>query len=174
VNVGLVRRGLHASHALAALALLATGVLLGAPDLRARLLGGYGREIAAWHDVGAYAFLAAPLLALALAARPLAVDLRARLGPPEGLTWRKLHIALTLALSACLSASGLALWAGDGVPTAVYDGALELHVAATWALGVTLPIHLVAARRKLAARVREILRGGPDDALFDPELDPDD
>jgi hypothetical protein len=173
VNAGLVRRGLHVAHAAAAIGLLATGVLLGAPDLRARLLGGYGREIAAWHDVGAYVFLAAPALALALAARPLLVDARTRLGPPDGLTWRKLHLALTLALSAGLSASGLVLWGGSGAPALVYDAALEVHVAASWALGVALPLHLVAARRKLAARVREILRGGPDDAMFDPDLEPD-
>jgi hypothetical protein len=42
-------------------------------------------------------------------------------------------------------------------------------VAASWGLGVALPLHVVAARRKLVARVREILRGGPDDSLF--ELD---
>jgi cytochrome b subunit of formate dehydrogenase len=173
LNTGLVRRGLHVVHAASALALLATGLLLGAPDLRARLLGGYGREIAAWHDVGACAFLTAPVLALALAARPLVIDLRTRLGPPDGLTWRKVHIALTLALSTLLSGSGLVLWGGAEVPMAIYDGALGLHVAAAWALALALPLHLVAARRKLAARVREILRGGPEDALFDPECDPD-
>jgi hypothetical protein len=173
VNAGLVRRGLHGAHAAAALALLATGILLGAPDLRARLVGGYGREVAAWHDLGAYLFLAAPVLALVLAARPLAVDLRARLGPPDGLTWKKLHIATSLALSALLSASGLALWAGGELPSAVYDGALLLHVAASWALGIALPLHVVAARRKLAARAREILRGGPEGPLFDPEQGPD-
>lgn len=173
MNAGLVRRTLHVAHAVAALALLASGVLLGSPDLRARLVGGYGREVAAWHDLGAYAFLAAPVLALALAARPLVVDLRTRLGPPEGLTWRKLHIALTLALSGLLSGSGLALWAGDEVPGAVYDGALELHVGAAWVLGAALLLHLVAARRKLAARVREILRGRPEDPFFAQDLDPD-
>jgi hypothetical protein len=158
------------AHAAGALGLLATGVLLGAPDLRATLLGGYGREVAAWHDAGAYLFLAAPVLAAALAARPLLADLRARLGPPDGLTWRKLHIVLTLALSACLSASGLVLWAGEAVGAALYDGALVLHLAAAWARGVTLPLHLVAARRKLVARAREILRGGPRELPFDPEL----
>jgi hypothetical protein len=129
--------------------------------------------VAAWHDVGAWAFLAAPLLALLVSARPLLVDLRTRLGSSDGLTWRKLHIALTLALSSVLAASGLVLWTGAEVPAALYDGALELHVAASWGLGVTLPIHLVAARRKLAARAREILRGGPEGPLLDPALDPD-
>lgn len=173
MNVGLVRRGLHVAHAAAALVLLVTGVMLGAPDLRARLLGGYGREVAAWHDVGAYLFLAAPVLALILAAHPLLTDLRTRLGPPDGLTWRKVHLALTVALTACLSASGLVLWAGPQAPVVLYDGALELHVAASWALGLALPVHLVAARRKLAARVREMLHGGPEVPMFDAELDPD-
>ena len=83
------------------------------------------------------------------------------------------NIVLTLALSTCLSASGLVLWSGGAVSTSLYDGALTLHLGASWALGVTLPLHLVAARRKLAARVREILRGAPAGVPFDPELDPD-
>lgn len=173
MNAGLVRRGLHGAHAAAAVVLLATGVLLGVPDLRARLLGGYGREVAAGHDVGAYVFLAAPLLAFLLAARPLVRDLRRRLGPPDGPSWRKLHIVLSVALSACLSASGLVLWAGAAAPAIVYDGALEAHVAAAWALGVALPLHLVAARRKLAARLREILRGGSERLPFEAELEPE-
>lgn len=172
MNAGAVRRALHASHAATALALLATGTLLGAPDLRARILGGYGREIAEWHDIAAWGFLAAPVLALALAGRPLALDARTRLGPPDGVTWRKLHLVLTLALTALLAASGAVLWAGADTPALVYDGALELHVAASWALALTLPVHLAAARHKLAARVRERLRGGPG-MPFDPELDPE-
>jgi hypothetical protein len=168
MNAGLVRRGLHLAHAASALLLLATGALLAAPDLRASLLGGYGRELASAHDLGACVFLAAPALALALAARPLAQDLRARLGPPRGLGWKKLHIGLTLALSTLLSASGLVLWGAAGEPAGLYDAALELHEAASWALAVSLPIHVAVARRKLVARAREILRGGPDPSLFEP------
>lgn len=170
MNAGLVRRGLHGVHAAAAVVLLATGLLLGAPDLRAHLLGGHGREVAAWHEAAAGIFLAAPVLALGLAARPLFRDLRRRLGPPEGLTWRKLHIAVSLVLSAGLSTSGLLLQLFAEAPASVYDGALGAHVAASWALGVVLPLHLVAVRRKLAARVREMLRGGPRGPF--PELDP--
>ena len=60
MTASLVRRALHAAHAGVSLLLLATGLLLGSPDLRARLLGGYGREVAQWHDLGAYAFLGVP------------------------------------------------------------------------------------------------------------------
>ena len=172
MTASLVRRSLHAAHAAVSLLLLATGLLLGSPDLRARLLGGYGREVAEWHDFGAMAFLAAPAFALLLAARPLATDLRARLGPPDGLTWRKLHIGLTLALSALLSASGVVLWVAAALPTSAYDRALSVHLAAAWGLAVTLPLHLFAARRKIAGRAREILRGGPEDAFFEPEEEP--
>jgi cytochrome b subunit of formate dehydrogenase len=173
VNAGLVRRGLHGAHAAAALVLLASGVLLGAPDLRARVLGGYGREVAAWHDAGACLLLAAPVVALGLVAPPLARDLRRRLGPPDGLTWRKLHVALSLAISALLSASGVVLWIGAAAPPSVYDRALQAHVAASWALGLTIPVHVVAVRRKLAARARGMLRGGPEGPPFEPEPEPD-
>jgi cytochrome b subunit of formate dehydrogenase len=169
LNARAVRRGLHLVHAGSALFLLATGVLLAAPDLRARLVGGYGRQLASSHDVGAWAFLLAPALAIALAARPLARDLRARLGPPpEGPSWQKVHIVLSLVLSLLLAASGVALWNTASLTGPWYDVALETHVAASWALGVAIPLHLVAARRKLVARAREILAGGPDPRLLDP------
>src|SRR5512145_555262 len=83
MNAGTVRRALHAAHALASLLLVGTGALIHWPELRAELLGGYGLALAALHEWTGLAFIAAPLLALALAARPLARDLRARLAPSD-------------------------------------------------------------------------------------------
>ena len=53
------------------LLLLASGLLLTEPDLRAKLVGGYGREIMEIHLWSGWVFLGAPLLALALAPHPL-------------------------------------------------------------------------------------------------------
>lgn len=162
------RRAVHASHAGTTLALLASGALLQWPDLRAGVLGGYGRELALAHEAAGVAFVLIPLAALARAGRALLRDARRRLGPPDPFGWRKLHIASTLVAAPLLGATGLVLWLDEPVPLAVVDAALELHAALSWLLLGLLAIHLVAARRKMAGRVREMLgRGTP------PPDDPD-
>jgi hypothetical protein len=159
------RRLLHTSHGVTSLALIATGFLILWPDLRARLLGGYGRELAQVHLGLGWAFAVAPLLALG-AARALFEDLRRRLGPPEGITWQKLHIGITLAASALLTASGIVLGHLPDLPLAVQDASLDAHIWATWVVAASLPLHLVAARRKIAERVR-LLAGGEPPPLFE-------
>lgn len=170
------RRLVHASHAAATVVLLASGVLLQAPDLRAWLLGGYGRELALVHEAAGVPFVLIPLVALARAARPLLRDARRRLGPPGPLGWRKLHIASTLVAAPLLAATGIVLWFDAPFPLAVSDLALEVHAALSWLLLALLAVHLAAARRKIAARARELVgRGAPPPDDPDPlfELGPD-
>jgi cytochrome b subunit of formate dehydrogenase len=153
---------LHAIHVVTSLVLLATGFLLEFPDLRARVVGGYGREIARVHNWVGLAFVVAPALVLAIAARPLLGDLRLRLTPPEGLTWPKLHILATLVFSLLLVVSGFFLWVDWDLPLMVLDAMLETHIVVTWLLVASILVHLFAARRESAARVR---------ALFGRETD---
>lgn len=167
MNLAWVRRGLHATHALTSLILLATGVLLWEPDLRARLVGGFGREILQAHMWAGWVFIAAPGLAGLLAARLLLGDLTRRLGPPDGLTWKKFHIVTSLVLGGVLSATGVLLWIDLDLSVAWLDRLADLHLAATWVLAATLPLHLFSARRKILARIRD-----PRGASF--VLDPDD
>jgi hypothetical protein len=145
------RQGLHALHTLASLALVATGLLIQWPELRARLLGGYGHELALLHEQSALVFLAVPALALALAGRALLRDAAARLSRPR-LTWRRVHLATSLVLSLALSVSGAVMWLDRG-PLALLDASVQAHVWSTWAFLATLAVHLVAARGK----VREAL-----------------
>ena len=168
------RRLLHMVHGVTTLVLLATGFLIQWPDLRALVVGGYGRELARYHLWFGWAFAAAPLLGLA-AAGALLADLRERLGPPDPITWRKLHIVITGVGSALLTATGILLWGLDE-PLIVQDVALEIHIWATWVLTASLPIHLVVARRKIVERVR-LLSGGEPPPLFefdDEDSDPED
>ncbi len=165
-----MRRALHAVHAVGSVVLLGTGALIHWPELRQLALGGYGLALAALHEWTGLVFVVAPLVSLALAARPLVRDLGARLGPPDPPSWRKLHIVLTLVLSVLLSASGLALWQQDHLSARAADLALDLHIWASWALAVSIPVHLVAARRKIVdiVAVRLGLRAPPEvDAFFD-------
>lgn len=170
MNVGSVRRALHTVHAGSSLFLIGTGVLIHWPELRLRLVGGYGLTIASIHEWLGFAFIAAPLLSLGLAARPLFRDLRSRLGPPDPATWRNLHIVLTLVMSALLSLSGVALWRQARLSVSVADLSLELHIWSSWAIAISIPIHLLAARRKIVeiVAVRLGLRPPPEmDSFFD-------
>ncbi|MBW2272083.1 MAG: cytochrome b/b6 domain-containing protein [Deltaproteobacteria bacterium] len=152
-----IRQALHHLYTAALLLLFATGLLLAQPDLRGSLVGGYGREILDIHLWVGWVFLGLPLLALLLAARPLLRDLLRRLGPPDGITWRKVHIALTLAAGLVLAATGLVLWLDSGFPLAVSDVAVEVHEIVSYLVIAILGLHLVAARRKIAVRTREIV-----------------
>jgi cytochrome b subunit of formate dehydrogenase len=155
------RRLLHAAHVVATLVLLATGFLIQWPDLRAQVIGGYGRELAEVHVWMGWAFAAAPALALALASRPLLDDLGRRLGSQEPLSWRKAHVVITLVAGALLTLTGIALWVLGALPVALLDASLEVHIWATWVLAISLPVHLVVARRKIVERVRVALGGEP-------------
>jgi len=163
VSAAASRRLLHAAHALASLVLLATGFLLEFPDLRARVVGGYGLWISNVHLWSGAAFAAAPVLALAATARPLWRDLRRRLGPPGPRGWRELHIVLSLASAFLLAVSGLVLWVAQDLPLPLEDACLEVHLIFTWVLAISLPLHLVAARAKIAAFFRG--RSGPSAAV---------
>jgi hypothetical protein len=152
-------------HALASLALLASGLLLELPDLRARLVGGYGREILQVHLWASWVFLGSPALGLILVGRPLLRDFLRRFVPPHATTWRRVHLGTTLAATSLFGVSGLLLWLDVGLPLALADAALALHMGLTWLLLVLLPAHLFAARDKIAARVRGILLGSREPQL---------
>lgn len=156
-----VRRLLHAIHALAVLLLLVTGVLLFFPELRGAAIGGYGQSILDLHLWGGAAFGLAPLAAAGLMAGALAEDVRRRLGPPDPWRWRKSHIVISLAASAGLVVSGIAIWFDDALPRVMGEPMHWIHDALTVVLAVALPVHLVASRRKIVSRVREWLGLAP-------------
>jgi hypothetical protein len=139
-------------------ALVLTGLLIGYPELRGRLVGGFGREILEWHVWVAWAFLALPALALALSAGPLLRNLVRRMGPPgPPWRWRKVHLAASLLFSLLLAVSGVLLWVEADLPIALLDASLEVHLVLTWVLVVSVPLHVLVVRQKVAARTRELL-----------------
>ncbi|MEB2345522.1 MAG: cytochrome b/b6 domain-containing protein [Deltaproteobacteria bacterium] len=169
------RRLLHRSHAAATLVLLASGVLLQAPDLRAGLVGGYGREISLVHRAAGVLFVLVPLAALLRAGRPLARDALRRLDPPDPRAWRQLHLVLSLGATPLLALTGLLPWLGARIPAAIGDLALEAHAALAWLFLAMLAAHLLAVRRKLGARFRDLREGraSPGDEPGDPLELPD-
>ena len=87
-----IRSALHSSNALAFFALFGSGLLLQFPDLRAWLVGGYGREIQQIHLWLSVWFLAAPVLALGLLGRSWWRESRRDLmSPAAGTRWQSAH-----------------------------------------------------------------------------------
>lgn len=166
MNLLSARWWLHFAHAVTMLVLLATGLLIEFPEARARVLGGYGRELLQIHDWTGVVFAIAPLLALFLAGRPLLADVRKRLVAPRiarwarPQVWRASHVAASLLLSVLLVATGFLLWLDLGLPIAALDAMLTIHITATWLLFGLLPIHIVAARHRIAAALGRLVRGG--------------
>jgi cytochrome b subunit of formate dehydrogenase len=167
-----IRRALHHVYTVATLVLVATGLLLNDPDLRARLIGGYGRETLDVHLWAGWVFLGVPALALLVRGRPLLRDLVRRLGPPDGLTWRKFHTVLTLVAGVLLGVTGVVLWLDVRLPMLLADAILLTHEWCMWVVIAALAVHVVVAWRKTVSRTREILMGQPE-PLFSFETDDD-
>jgi cytochrome b subunit of formate dehydrogenase len=166
-----IRRAIHHIYTLMAIVLLATGALLAWPDLRAQVLGGYGRETLDVHLWAGWIMLGVPALVL-LAAGPIWRDLVRRLGPPDGITWRKINIVLSLAAGVLLAVTGVLLWLDFGIPLAALDASLFVHDALSWLILGALVVHIIAAWRKTVARTREIF-GLESEPAFPFEFDDD-
>ena len=164
------RHALHHLYAAAAITLMTTGVFLTLPDLRARLIGGYGRQILEIHLWAGWLYLAAPPVALGLAPRGLLAALSERLGRSDGRTWRRFHMASVLVGGFLLGTTGVILWWDPKLPGAVGDLVSNIHEIMSWFVIAELGVHLVASRRKTFERARGLLGlGGPRGT--DPEQD---
>lgn len=144
-----LRKSAHGVRAATFLVLLATGVLIVSPALRARLLGGYGLQILAIHVWVGVAFTLAtlPFVGLALRHAPR-VGSRPALG-----TWRHLHLRFTVAATAALAASGFLLCRDGAWSAAAIDAASAAHRWLSVAAAGVLVVHLaVVAGRRLSAR----------------------
>ncbi len=147
---------------------MASGLLISYPEMRGRLVGGYGSQILDVHLWFGWAYLAVVLLIPLLAPTALARDVRQRLGPPDpALSWKKIYLVCTLLAATLVTASGLLLWLELRASSAVQEAALQVHLGVTWYLLASIPMHLVLARRKIVARTREILGIDRPDEFFE-------
>ncbi len=153
-----VRRALHHVYSVCAITLMATGLFLTLPDLRAWLIGGYGRQILDIHMWAGWIFLAAPPLALALGAKRLLRFAQLRLNAPGGLSWRKVHITSSLLAGFLLGLSGLLIWWDPReMPRWLSNLSSEVHLWLSWFVIAELAVHLIAARSAIVQRARVLL-----------------
>jgi len=164
-----VRHALHHVYAIAAIVLMATGVFLTLPDLRARWIGGYGRQILDWHLWAGWVYLAAPPIALLLGRRDLLLALRERLS--EGRAWRRFHMTSVLIAGFLLGLTGVALWLDIEMPRWLADLTSNTHEWLSWFVIAELGVHVIAAWRKTFERARWLLGLAPVGTSESPEED---
>ena len=154
-----VRHALHHIYAATAIVLMITGVFLTLPDLRGRVIGGYGREILDLHLWVGWLFLATPPIAVVLGRSDLLAALRERLS--EGHAWRRFHMASVLIAGFVLGTTGIVLWLDLELSRTLADLVSNLHQWLSWFVIAELGVHVVAARRKTFERARMLLGLSP-------------
>lgn len=150
---------LHTVHLLTFFVLLATGVLLFVPALRAAVVGGYSLHIRQAHRWGGVAFVVLPAVIV------LVCGLRRTFMSPGPRTlraiWQGAHVGITIVMSTVLTLTGFVLWAKRLVPDALHEASLLAHDWLTYVAAGLLAAHLfeigVAAlvTRLAAATARE-------------------
>ena len=154
-----VRHALHHTYAITAIVLMITGVFLTLPDVRGRLLGGYGRETLQVHLWAGWVFLAVPPLALLLARSGLVAALRERL--TEGRLWHRFHMASVLIAGFLLGLTGVVLWLDIELSRTLSDLTSNVHEWLSWFVIAELGVHVVVAWRKTYERTRMLLGLSP-------------
>ncbi len=147
-------RGLHFCYSLVAVALLATGLLIHLPDLRAWTVGGYGRTIASLHEWGGVVMLVLPAIALLMGPKAASETMWIRSYRRANLRLHSINLWFTLVSGVIFIVSGFILWFLRYFPDVVVDVSVELHVIFTYALMVVVPLHIVVSRERLALNLR--------------------
>ncbi len=155
MSSALARPLLHTVHSVTFLALLATGLLLFMPGLRAAVTGGYSLVISEAHRWGGVAFVALPGLVI------LRYGVRAVFAAPEQRTlrssWQGAHVAVMVLLSCVFAFTGFVLWAQDRFPELLVEGSFATHEWLTYAAIAFLALHLVdVGVTAFVARIRTV------------------
>ena len=111
--------GLHASYAVVVLVLVATGLLIQYPDLRAALAGGYGRTFATVHEWAGVAMLALPAIALVLSPRKAIEVIEIRSYQRTELRLHAVNVWFTLLGGAGLIVTGFLMWFPRSLPDSI-------------------------------------------------------
>ncbi len=140
MSPSLARPLLHTVHLLTFAILLATGLLLFVPGLRAAVTGGYSLQIRAAHRWGGVAFVILPaLLILAAGARHV---FRVPAQRTVTTVWQGLHTGITILFAVIFTATGFALWAEPSLPETLVDHSRSVHDWLTYAAALLVLLHL--------------------------------
>jgi len=158
LSAALARPVLHTAHVLTFAVLLATGLLLLLPTLRATLTGGYSLLIRNTHRWGGVACAVLPAaIALYFGARAVFVT-------PAHRTWRTLwqgaHVGVTLLFGVLFTLTGFVIWWKRRLPEGLVDTSRSVHDGLTYVAIVLVGAHLVeVALAALVGRVQTATAG---------------
>ena len=138
-------RWLHGCYAVLILALVATALPIQFPDLRAKLIGGYGTTIATIHEWLGVTMAALPVVFLAVAPARAWRTARARGRRRRWLGIHAFNLWFTLVSGLVFVSSGFAIWFQEFLADPLVDISYSLHVAFSWVLYVLIPLHLASA-----------------------------
>lgn len=139
----------HAYYSLVVIVLIATGLPIQLPDLRAQIFGGYGRLLAAVHEWAGIVMLALPCAAFALHPSRVVETVRIRSYRRESLRFHAINLWFTIASGVVFIATGFVLWFQDRLPDRLVDISMELHLLFSYVLYVSIPIHVFTARHRI-------------------------
>lgn len=148
-------RWVHAIYACIVIVLIATAIPIQFPDLRASLIGGYGRSFATVHEWAGVAMLALPAVVLAVTPRKAVETILIRSYRREHLRLHAVNLWFTLASGVLFVATGFLMWFPSRFPDAVVDTSADVHRILSYLLYVMVPLHLVIASK----RTWEVLKG---------------
>lgn len=132
---------LHTAHLFSFVALLATGLLLLLPELRASITGGYSLVIRQVHLWGGIAFALLPL-AIILAFGPRAIFARPIAKGPIGL-WKAAHLLLTFGMGGVFTVTGVAIWGREAISESLVDLSHSVHDGLTYPAALLATAHLL-------------------------------
>lgn len=132
---------LHTIHTLTFLVLLASGLLLFVPELRAYATGGYSLAIVWVHRWAGVASVALPFALLLYLGGP------AVLAPPRTGTVRGAlkagHQAIVVAMTLLFAATGIVMWLRHPVYESIEDASRLLHGWMTYGAAILLLVHVL-------------------------------
>ncbi|RMD81331.1 MAG: cytochrome b/b6 domain-containing protein [Candidatus Dadabacteria bacterium] len=145
---------LHFFYAVVALGLVATGLLIQFPDLRARFVGGYGQTLAWWHEWAGVAMLVLPALWFAVSPSAAWETLVLRSWRRDKLALHAVNLWFTIVSGIVFVVTGFLLWFQRTLPDPVIDWSYVLHDVFSYALYVMIPIHVVISLGRTVRNLR--------------------
>ncbi len=147
-------RWVHALYAVIILVLIATAIPIQFPDLRAWLIGGYGRTIATVHEWAGVAMLALPVVVFAAKPHAALETISIRSYRREHLRFHAFNLWFTLVSGVVFIVTGFVMWFPTRLPHLLTDTSTDVHGWLSYVLYVMIPLHLMVA----SGRTWEVFR----------------
>ena len=163
MKIANTQRRIHYVNTVAIIVLLLTGTLHTLPDLRSSLTGGYDQLVADIHVWTGAIFISFPFLLMTRTQGSLLGLLRLRIFKDPVWHWRRVHLMLTVFVCLIQAIAGLLIWVDIRLPLPItlVDTLFLVHRSGAWYLGLTLPLHMWMARKKIVKTTRRLIGPKP-------------